>query len=197
MADDRPLFPGFPVVGEAAMSETTPTVTGPRPSRHLPDTSLTGFSAPTAETSLVEELLKKYQARPPEPPRRPTKTQMVIGALTDGLAAAAAVRAGGQPPTRGPFLSNVIRQQELYAERLAEFEQQRQRSLESLLRLQEQTNWRQSQAERQSILDLLAAQKQGGFNTIEEDETGTSLNVRYITDATGNITQRKVNIGAS
>lgn len=155
MANGRPFFPGLPVVGTATMEETAPTVAGPRPSRHLPDTSLTGFSAASPETTLVEELLKKYQAKPPTPPPKPSKAQMALGILGDSLRANAAARLGRASEGPGPFISHLIRKQQAYTQQLAEFEEQRQRSLESLLKIQEQQNWRESQRDRQIIQDNL------------------------------------------
>ena len=143
-------------------------------------------------TSLVEELLAKYRATPPAPPPKPNKIQMTIGILGDALQAYAQVRSGGTASGQGPFISGLMRRQQEYQAKLAEFENQRQRGLENLLKIQELTNYRQAQLDRDELRRLLQENKQSGFLTQEVDEANNPINVRYVTDSTGNVIRREV-----
>jgi hypothetical protein len=105
--------------------------------------------------SISEELLTKYRAQPPAPPPKPNKAQMIFGILGDALQTMGQVRAGGTGGGQGPFISGLMRRQQQYQEKLAEFENQRQRGLETLLKIQEQTRYREAQQDRQAVQDSL------------------------------------------
>jgi hypothetical protein len=90
---------------------------------------------------------------------------MTVGILGDALQAYAQVKAGGTAGGQGPFISGLMKRQQQYQDQLAEFENQRQRGLENLLKIQEQTKYHQAQADRlvlqDNIRQVVEAQRLG------------------------------------
>lgn len=87
----------------------------PNPEQFLPQISEAPLSLGASSTGIdqagLEQILRTLEvARPPEV--RPIGAfQGILGRLGDALLAAAAIRAGGQPPSIGPFASRVQNQQ--------------------------------------------------------------------------------------
>ena len=148
-------------------------------------------------TAIVEDLLAKYRAQPPAPPPKPNKAQMIFGILGDALQTAGQVRAGGTGGGQGPFISGLMRRQQQYQERLAEFENQRQRGLETLLKIQEQTNYRQAQLDRQAILDNLRQQaaERPRINEFMREVGGAPHRIRQVLDRQTGDVMDEVDLG--
>jgi len=89
--------------------------------------SIKGGETPEADPSesLIDDLLEKMDVgEKPEPPPKIGRGRRIIGSIGDALTAMAAVRAGGTPPARGAFASQLLRQQEEFRIASAQFKQQ-------------------------------------------------------------------------